>query len=318
VVAIRYEDESGDLCILSSQPEWDALCHNPLLGRIVRVFINHGTVACSSAACVVGRVVCVVLCRVSCRALGSETLITYYAETPRVIAGLHTIKAEKMEEADDETAAESGRVKNEDEPESSHYGARAEEKENEKTVYSSDQREGLLPREEPDGLADFRADLCDLSPSAPVGLDEEAWPTEDSVYGSMMVFEADAPGWTTTTTTTTTATALVVESEESEREQDDRDQHDGAYDEDGNYYERLRRQREEAEGRTQASESTEVLPVPTIVVEQASDDMNEGQVTTDEREQVFFPSSPLQVDASDFPAARKKNGRRRLRRSSSK
>ncbi|ELR14835.1 uncharacterized protein ACA1_129700, partial [Acanthamoeba castellanii str. Neff] len=41
VVAIRYEDESGDLCILSSQPEWDALCHNPLLGRIVRVFINH-------------------------------------------------------------------------------------------------------------------------------------------------------------------------------------------------------------------------------------------------------------------------------------
>ena len=61
VVAIRYEDESGDLCILSSQPEWDALCHNPLLGRIVRVFINHGTVTCSSAACFVGRV-----CRVSC------------------------------------------------------------------------------------------------------------------------------------------------------------------------------------------------------------------------------------------------------------
>jgi hypothetical protein len=56
VVAIRYEDESGDLCILSSQPEWDALCHNPLLGRIVRVFINHGTVACSSALLL--RVVC--------------------------------------------------------------------------------------------------------------------------------------------------------------------------------------------------------------------------------------------------------------------
>ncbi len=147
-----------------------------------------------------------------------------------------------------------------------------------------------------------------------MGLDEEeAWPTEDSVYGSMMVFEADASGWTTTTTT-----ASVVESEES-----DRDQHDGAYDKDGNYYERLRRQREEAEGRTQTSESTEVLPVPTIVVEQAGgDDMNEGgqedQVTTDEREQAFFPSSPLQVDASDFPAARKKNGRRRLRRSSSR
>lgn len=285
VVAIRYEDESGDLCILSSQPEWDALCHNPLLGRIVRVFINH--------------------------------------EMPRVIAGLHTIKAEKMEEADDETAAESGRVKYEDESESPRYGARAEENESEKTVYSSDQQEHLLlPREELAGLAGFSADLCDLAPSAPVGLDDEdAWPTEDSVYGSMMVF--DASGWTTTTT----ATASVVESEESEREQDDRDQHDGAYDEDGNYYERLRWQREEAEGRTQASE---VTSVPTIVVEQVGGDdgdMSEGrqeevQVTTDEREQggeeAFFPSSPLQVDASAFPAARKKNGRRRLRRSSSK
>jgi hypothetical protein len=49
-VVIRYQDESGDLCILSSQPEWEALCGNAFLGPIIRIYIKHGMTFCVDAS----------------------------------------------------------------------------------------------------------------------------------------------------------------------------------------------------------------------------------------------------------------------------
>jgi len=274
-VAIRYEDESGDLCLLSSQSEWDALCHNPLLGRIVRVFINH--------------------------------------EMPRFIDGLHyTIKAEMMEEVDDEAATERSRVEDESQSRS--------------PIYDTTRRKGIdvesengQCEEEGGDLAGFSAaDLGDPVPSAPVRLDdEEDWTTKDLVYGSMMVLEAEEAGWATiTTTTTATATTSAAEPEDSEP---DRDQHDGAYDKDGNYYERMRWQQGEVESQAQAAYSTETTAVPTIVVEQVDAGDGGKQEGEESMSTEFCPSSPLQIDASAFPAARRKSGAgRRLRRSSSK